>query len=277
MRAAALLLPLLLLAAPPAAAQTVQREWRLLAVGLDTDPGLDAPALLARVERGLRRELPGLEPRLDVARWRSFPAPAALLGPVPAAARDQRDDALVRAALARADEAGLEPATYDVVFVLSPRFTGSYFGRAHIDWTDRRGRAARAALIQTAPGALIVDGVLRALERDAPPLAALLRALRAALVRLLDRPALAALAIEPTLAHELGHFFAPGDLDVKDGYQAPWLRHAEADDRNPEGHRVECVMFKGRDAAFYLRKLAATRGRLVVFCDPCRAKLGCPR
>ncbi|MCW8140512.1 MAG: hypothetical protein KIT58_16560, partial [Planctomycetota bacterium] len=166
-----------------------------------------------------------------------------------------------------------------------------YFGHAHIDARDRHGRAVRAARIHTAPGKLIVDGLARTLAGEAPAdglpggrasgpgraLGQALARLRPALTPALDRGLALEAILLPTIAHELGHFFAPGDRDVRDGYQAPWLRHATGPGDNPEGHGVECVMFKGRDAAFYARKALATGGRLVRFCDRCRERLGCGR
>lgn len=243
---------------------TVQPRWRLLAIGLDVGPALRAERLLRRAERGLRRELPGLDVTFDRGRWRDFARPDG------AAALD--DDALVQAAVTASDEAGLDPAGYDVVFVLSPLWREDYFGHAHIEARDRSGRAVRAARIHTAPGRLIVEGLLRGLERGEARRGELVRALAG----VFDRGLALEAVLLPTLAHELGHFFAPGDLDIRDGYQAPWLAHAEGDDDNPAGHEVDCVMFKGRDLAFYVRKALAVRGRLVRFCEPCRTKLGCP-
>lgn len=276
----------LLLAAParaqaPAPALRVQRSWRLLAIGLGVGEALRPKRVLRRAERGLRRELPGLDVRFDLARWSDVPGPED---------RALSDDELVAYAVREVEAGGVEPADYDVVFVLSPLYREPYFGHAHIEASDRRGRAVRAARIHTAPGALIVDGVLRALAGESPapgmppgaarggPSRALARALGAArpgLVAALDRGLALEVALLPTIAHELGHFLAPGDLDVRDGYQAPWTRHATGPDDNPEGHGVECVMYKGRDAAFYARKLLATRGRLIRFCDRCRERLGC--
>ncbi|MCO5165521.1 MAG: hypothetical protein M9894_04015 [Planctomycetes bacterium] len=271
--------------AAPAAAQegglTVQRSWRLLAVGLGAGPEVRPRRLLGRAERGLRRELPGLDVRFDRGAWRDVPLPEG------AAALD--DDALVAFAVQAAEALGVEPADYDVVFVLSPAWRAPYFGEAHVEARDRRGRAVRAARIHTAPGRLIVEGLARTLAGESPAeglppgrasgpgraLGRTLERLRPALTPALDRGLALEAIVLPTIAHELGHFFAPGDRDIRDGYQAPWLRHATGPDDNPEGHGVECVMFKGRDAAFYARKALATGGRLVRFCDRCRERLGC--
>jgi hypothetical protein len=51
----------------------------------------------------------------------------------------------------------------------------------------------------------------------------------------------------------------------------------EGDELNPWGHGVDCCMYKGRDLGLYARKLIAMRGRVVVFCDRCRERLGCAR
>lgn len=260
----------------------VQRTWRLLAIGLGVGGSLRAERVLRRAERGLRRELPGLDVRFDVDAWRDVRPPEEPLD----------DDALVAFAVRAVEAMGVEPASYDVVFVLSPRYREPYFGHAHLGAADRLGRAVRGARIHTAPGALLVDGLLRALAGEPPApglppgrtrdatgaprgLARTLAALRPGLVAALDHGLALEAALLPTIAHELGHFFAPGDRDVRDGYQAPWLRHATGPDDNPEGHGVECVMYKGRDAAFYVRKVLAVRGRLVRFCDRCRERLGC--
>jgi hypothetical protein len=265
-----------LLLAGPAAAQEpaggglrVQRTWRLLAVGLGAGPSLRAERVLRAAERGLRRELPGLDVRFDVDRWRDVPAPSR--------GEALTDDELVAFAVREAEAAGLEPADYDVVFVFSPLYREAFFGHAHIRAVDRRGRPVRAARIHTAPGRLLVDGALRSLGGGPRGLERSLRALRPGLVAALDHGLARELALLPTIAHELGHFFAPGDLDVRDGYQAPWTRHATGPDDNPDRHGVECVMFKGRDPAFFARKLLATRGRLIRFCDGCRERLGCRR
>src|SRR5690606_17876008 len=79
--AAAALLTSLALAAPVSAQEPgqglrVQRTWRLLAVGLGVGPSLRAERLLRRAERGLRRELPGLDVRFDVAHWRDVAPPS---------------------------------------------------------------------------------------------------------------------------------------------------------------------------------------------------------
>jgi hypothetical protein len=261
----------LLLAATTASAQelTVQREWRVLVVGLGVGEGLDVPRALERARRGIERELPGLRVRFEG--WRDVEAPADALG----------DDELVAYAVREAEAAGLEPADFDVTFVLSPLYREPFFGYAHIDVRDRRGRSVRGGRIQTAPGRLILDGVEAALREGAvdpalaEPLRRLLEAGRPALERLLASRLVREAAIVSTLAHELGHFLAPGDLDVRDGYDRPWLRHATSPEDNPEGHGLECVMFKGRSLDFYLRKVVAMRGRLVRFCDACRTKLGC--
>lgn len=291
---AILALALTLLVAPAARAQapgpaptrqglTVQRTWRLLAIGLGVGSSVRAERVLRRAERGLRRELPGLDVRFDAARWRDVPAPPA---------EDAlTDDELVAYAIREVEAGGVEPADYDVVFVLSPRYREPFFGHAHIAAADRRGRPVRAARIHTAPGALVVDGVLRTLAGESPApglpsgaaseggraLARALERLRPRLVAALDRGLALEAALLPTIAHELGHFLAPGDLDIRDGYQAPWTRHATGPDDNPDEHGVECVMYKGRDAAFYVRKLVAARGRLIRFCDRCRERLGCRR
>lgn len=252
----------------PAPALTVQERWRLLAVGLGVGPALRAPQrVLRRAERGLRRELPGLDVSFDRARWRDFPRPAGALD----------DDALVQAAVTACDEAGLDPASYDVVFVLSPLYAEPYFGHAHIAARDRSGRAVRAARIHTAPGRFLLEGVLEAVARGDERAGELLRAFGPRLAPVFDHGLALEVIVLPTLAHELGHFFAPGDLDIRDGYQREWLQHATGPDDNPARHELECVMYKGRDAAFYVRKLLAVRGRLVRFCDACRAKLGCRR
>lgn len=260
----------------------VQRTWRLLAVGLDVGPGLRVRALLRGVERGLRRELPGLELRFDLDGWRDLQGPAQVAD----------DGELLLAALSRAEAAGLEPAEYDVVFVLTPRCREPYFGQAHrAAWRDRRGRAGRGVLIHSAPFDLLHRGLLEGLEGggpfpaerelDLPPalrraLAGALRAGREPLEALSRLPGLREALLAPTIAHELGHCFAPGDPDVRDGYDQPWLRHATGPADNPEGHDLECCLYKGRGPRFYLEKLLATRGRLIVFCDPCREKLGLP-
>lgn len=280
------LLTLLLAGAPFATAQpapqepTVQRTWRLLAIGLDAGPRLRMDALLRGVERALSRELPGLSIRFDRDRWRDLRGPARLAD----------DGQLLRAALDAAQAAGLEPASYDVTFVLSPRCQEPWFGQAHrVEWRDPRGRAARAVLVHSEPFALVHQGLLESLEgsgafpaeeQAALPdplrraLACSLRAGRAPLAALARLPGLREALLAPTIAHELGHCFAPGDRDVRDGYDRPWLQHATGPDDNPDGHGVECVLYKGRGPGFYLQKLVATRGRLIVFCDACREKLG---
>ncbi len=94
---------------------------------------------------------------------------------------------------------------------------------------------------------------------------------------LLELPRIRESLLEPTLAHELGHFFAAGDRDIRDGYQEAWLRHATGPTDNPDGHDIECVMYKGRDARFYIDKIIAIRFRAIVFCDPCRERFGLVR
>src|SRR5690606_11133475 len=67
----------------------VQRTWRLLAIGLGVGGSLRAERVLRRAERGLRRELPGLDVRFDVDAWRDVSPPEEPLD----------DDALVAFAL----------------------------------------------------------------------------------------------------------------------------------------------------------------------------------
>ncbi|MGE0707842.1 MAG: hypothetical protein AB7N76_12965 [Planctomycetota bacterium] len=294
----ALALALLLLAAParagdprqplserrPSAAQaaglTVQRRWRLLALELDTDPRLELRRWLPRYARAIERELPGLEVSFDVERWRrletSPPERARLLALDP----ERRDAEVVRTGLGLGLAAGLDLADYDAVFVVTPLASDRLFGLSHIDLRDARGRVVRGGLINTRPLEVLAQGLLRTLAgqqsgaeaggegREGEQAGRLVRALSR--VRELRERLLA-----PTIAHELGHFLAPGDRDVRDGYQRPWLQHATGPDDNPEGHGVECCMFKGRDLRFWVEKVLSTRGRLVLFCDACRKQLGC--
>ena len=272
----------------PAGAQelTVQRTWRLAAIGLEADARLDVRRVLEICERGFARELPGLEITFDVERYRSYRLPAGF---------DRRtlttNHDVVQQALKLAEADGLDVAGYDVVFVLTPLATDELFGLSHIPYTDRRGREARGALIHSAPFSVLHRGVVDALQERYPPgfyppqrqplpegvrslLVSLLRLLRIPLKVLCELPFVREALLAPTIAHELGHFFAPGDLNVRDGYQEAWLSHSTGPNDNPDGHALECVMYKGRDARFYVEKALAIRGRLVVFCDGCREKLG---
>jgi hypothetical protein len=282
----ALALTMLVLSLPAAAGAQelkVQRTWRLAAVGLDANPRLGMPRMLERVARGIERELPGLEVSFDVERYRSY----RLQGAAPQSNHD-----LVRKALRLAEADGLSTADYDVVFVFSPHARRN-LGQSHLDATDAKGRPVRGALIHSRPFELLYEGIVDTLQgRPVPGFPAgeqvLPEPLRRLLVRLLGmgRKALRALSelpvirealLAPTVAHELGHFLAVGDTNIRDGYQAPWLRHATGPEDNPEKHDVSCVMYKGRSARFYVEKLIAIRGRLVVFCDACREQMGCRR
>ncbi len=276
----------LALAAPAAAGDeaprlSVQRRWRLAAVAFDADPRLRLERVFARTARTIERELPGLE--LDVSEpVRSYPLPSGGVGGT--------DRAVAEAALRAAEADGLAIGEFDVIFVFTPHVRGPYFGLSHLDVEAKDGTTARAALIHTRPIGLAYRSLLATLEgRPLPgfqteePLPPRVReavarvlALLGPLVERADRsPRLAEPFLAATLAHEFGHFLAPGDLDVRDGYQERWLAHATGEQDNPDGHGLECCMYKGRGLEFYVRKLLVTRGRLVRFCDPCREQMGC--
>src|SRR5690606_12122876 len=124
-----------------------------------------------------------------------------------------------------------------------------YFGQAHrAAWRDRQGRAGRGVLIHSAPFDLLHRGLLEGLEGGGPfpaerelalppalrrTVATALRAGRARLEARSRPPGLREALLAPTIAHELGRFFAPGDLHVRDGYDQPWLRHATGPADNP--------------------------------------------
>ncbi len=289
LRSALALLPVLLLSSPVTAQEpaglTVQTRWRLGAIGLDADPRLDLDRTLRRTARAIERELPGLS--LEVA------APVVRRRLPASEGTPPTNGELAAAALGLAEDAGVDWAACDVVFVFTPHVHKRYLGIAHVLPTLQGGGSTpRVALIHTRPFALLYRSLLDTLagrtlpgfqaEEPLPPeVAAALERLLALLGPLVERlgdlPAVRERLIEPTLAHEFGHFLAPGDRDVKDGYQEPWLRHATGERDNPDGHALDCCMYKGRGLRFYLQKALATRGRLVRFCEPCRERLGCPR
>ncbi len=263
---------------------TVQRSWKLLAVGLDAPADLRVEPLLLACEDALERELPGLEVRFARGAYRNHQLEKAQT-------QGLNNQALAALALRLAEASGQAIASFDVVFVFTPHLRKSYLGLSHLEGRDRRGRSARAALIQTRPFPALARGLRASLEGQplkgfAAEERPLDPRLRQALLRLLQRgerplrrlcelPGIREALLAPTLAHEFGHFLAPGDLDVRDGYQEGWLRHATGPRDNPEAHQVSCCMYKGRGLRFYLDKLLAIRGRLVRFCDPCRKQLGC--
>ena len=241
--------------------------------------------LLERTAKSIREELPGLEVTFDVPRWRNYPSESEEVF--------KNDSAIVRYGMRAAEDNGVKVWEYDVVFVFSPRYQGRYFGRSHVRYKSRDGHAGRGALILTKPFRLIHGGMMDALgDKDPPPgfspdkpielverlkgpLRGLLERARGGLEATLEAPGIREAILAPTIAHELGHFFAPGDLDIRDGYETEWMRHATGPDDNPENHGIECCMYKGRTPSFYVRKVLAIRGRLVIFCDECRRQLGC--
>ncbi len=250
----------LLLLAACACGQTVQTDWSLAAVGVECE--LSMPWLLRSCAQGIERELPGLRVGFDVPAYREVGAPEAELD----------DFALVRWAIAQAEADGLAVADYDVVFVFSPRFQ-SAFGYSHIDTEDSAGRQVRGAFVATDSYPQL-EALLRA--EAGTEVDALLAEWGPSLRGLLRLPGVREAIVAPTVAHELGHFLAPGDGDIRDGYQAPWIKHATSEDDNPDGHGIECCMHKGGSVSAILRKLAAQQGRLIAFCDTCRERLGLP-
>ncbi len=266
----------LAVAALPLAAQQpqVQTDWQLAAVGVDVGD-FDVEALLRACEPAIERELPGLQLDFDLEHYLGLVGPREQLG----------DEELVRWALAEAEAAGLAIAAYDVVFVFSPRFQGA-FGRSHIGCRDAAGQAARGAFVLTDAYDMVEEQVLAAIERSpllggsmlAEPVGAQLRQLivaqRPLLQTLFRLPGVREAAAAPTVAHEFGHFLAPGDLDIRDGYQTPWVKHALSEQDNPDQHGIECCMHKGGSIEAILRKLSVQAPRLIAFCDTCRSRLG---
>jgi hypothetical protein len=266
---------------------TVQKEWKLLAVGVAVDPDLDLLAVVRSTEQAMRRELPGIDLHFDLERYRAFPRPG----------KELNDRALVRHGMRAAEDAGIDLADYDICFVFSPLYKERYFGFSHVSYRTQDKATSLGAAIQTAPAKLLYSGMVDALDGRHPEgfkpeepgplskrlsgtLSGLLKRNKERLLGALELPYLREAIISPTIAHEFGHFLAPGDPDIRDGYQKPWLKHATGPEDNPENHTIDCCMYKGRSLDFYAKKalrMIRMGGRLVVFCDNCRAKLGCAK
>lgn len=268
---------------------TVQCDWKLLGIGLEAPDELALAELMAYSEWAIERELPGLDLQFDLARVKNYKRPLTKMG----------DRELVAYAVAKAEADGAKVADYDIVFVFSPLFKGPYFGYSHIGCKDKDGRAVRGCLITTRMTEVALAGAQRGidkLEKEAQESGRkltwreqlrirantmakrVLDEVTPLAVRWTDRPFVREALIAPTVAHEFGHFLAAGDKNIRDGYETPWLRHATGPDDNPDGHSIDCCMYKqnqGDQVRFWLEKLVSMKGHLVVFCDACRKRMGC--
>lgn len=250
------------------------RLGRLLPFGRRTPPddGLGLARLAEDIQRRIEHDLPGVDVVLGPAlRYEAADDVETLPETLGAEAADIE---IGRRALARA-EADEVVSRYDVALVFSPFITG-HAGLAQQVYQGAYGEETRFAVVSADP-ARHVD---RFLENNVPAgddrTRRMVEALRPALARVLATADIRRWVVETVAVHEFGHFLAPGDLDVRDGYEAPWIGHG-GDGSVPGEHGLGCIMDKEVSIESALAKLVRFALARDDFCASCHEALGIER
>ncbi|MBI4615374.1 MAG: hypothetical protein HY720_17285 [Planctomycetes bacterium] len=248
---------------------TVQARWRVGVVTAGWDKPYSAREVVVEAGRYVSRELSGIE-------WE------VLEGEVAIPPLAEPGDEALQTSLEANTAADFPLAACDFLVVFAPFEEESrYYGYALASFRpggDPRARAIWFTAVNLRPEKVVLGGLAREMAKrgladEGNRLAAALAPLSE---RLLGDGRVLRHSLVATTVHEFGHFLAPGDPDVKDGLQAPWIKNGDPDD-NPDGHALECVMYTPKSARSVLAKATRAFPDGIRFCDACKERLGVRR